>query len=198
MRGLAGEGWVWGAGRWGPSGEQARGAAAEAAPKVSPGAGFKPPTATAERGRQEAPLSARPPCAGGGVGWGGARRGAPRRAGAVSPHPREAAAGRPGRGRSRWRWVGWGRVEWAPARGSEPPPDVAWLGSARAPAAALAPAGLRRSGRPAALRGWAGEGTPAVPHPPPRRAARSTPSGVVFLTRCLTFFFLRLLFFFNR
>lgn len=94
--------------------------------RSAPGAGFKPPTATAERARAPGSAFVRPAAMRG--GWGGEERGAPRRAGAVSPHP-------------------------------------------RAPAAALAPAGLRRSGRPAALRGWAGEGTPAVPPPPPRRAA---------------------------
>lgn len=138
--------------------------------RSAPGAGFKPPTATAERARAPGSAFVRPAAMRG--GWGGEERGAPRRAGAVSPHPREAGPGRAGgapRGSSpcgdprRGGRVGGARG--APSR------RPTRLGSARAPAAALAPAGLRRSGRPAALRGWAGEGTPAVPPPPPRRAA---------------------------
>lgn len=151
---------VWSAGR-------ACGRAAANCSKGQPrGPGFKPPTATTERGRQEAPLSARPPC----VEGGGGREGSAGPRGERAPLARiPAKRSEPGRGRAVWvepvRGAALGSGGRTGARSREPPP-----GSARAPAAALAPAGLRRSGRPAALRGWTGEGGPAAfPHPPPPR-----------------------------
>lgn len=123
---MAGGRWIRGEGRCGRSGEQARGAAAEAALKVSPGAGFKPPpTATAKRGRQEAPLSARQPCAGGGVRRSAGPRGE-RAPLARIPARRGKPAG-PGRALCVLRVREAGAGGGVGARGPEPPPDAARL-----------------------------------------------------------------------
>lgn len=68
--------------------------------------------------------------------------------------------------RRRERPVGAGRA--SAARDPKPPPRSAPLGPARAPAAVLAPAGLRRSPRRCGAVGWDGRGRGAskVSHPP--------------------------------
>lgn len=121
---MAGGGWIWGAGPWARSREQSRRGCGRGGAKGQPRGPDsnrqRPPPS--ERGRQEAPLSARPPCAGGGVG----RSAGPR--GERAPLARIPA--RPGRAGPGARPVG-------PARAGTPAAGVGWGERAGPRAAAL-------------------------------------------------------------